>query len=529
MNSDQPKRVLIIALDSAEPTLIEKWMNDGTLPNLKRLRSQGAYGRLKSSADWLAGSPWPTFYTGTSPAEHGLYEIGQWRAERMQVDQTSPEWLPLHPFWRKLGENGLRVISVDPPMMYAPEKINGIEICGWMTPDSIGNLGKPTSYPAAEIDRLRDEFGLEPISITDDKKGVQTIKSLLRMRDQLIRATDNLTQLARTLMVHEKWDLFMAAFATLHRGGHKLWDFSGTFGKASANDRKEFSHALRDIYAACDKAVGELAETAGDDTNLLVFSLHGMQPNTDRSHLLPKLLDCILNANSKHTQQSRRHHSSFRRKIREIRDGISTTWLSVAFPPYSSARNLFFSFTSKLFKPVPRIFNTPAFSIPTCLTGYIRINLRGREKNGIVELGKEYDQLCSVIIEDLKTFVDADTKEPIVEQVMRSDELFGSGLRLQYLPDIIVQWASTPSINHRTIVSNRYPSFSISMPKLNLNGRSGNHSSEGFLLTVGSEIPHNSQVENGNILDLAPTIFALLGIPKPIQMCGNSLLTNNKK
>ena len=525
MNSRQPKRVLVIALDSAEPSLVEKWMNDGTLPNLKRLRSQGAYGRLKSSADWLAGSPWPTFYTGTSPSEHGLYEIEQWRAEQMQVVQASSEWLPLYPFWRKLGENGLRVISVDPPMTYPPEQINGIEICGWLTCDSIGYLGKPTSYPATEIDRLRDKLGLEPLSITSDKKGVQTIKSLLVMRDQLIRATENLAQLARTLMVREKWTLFMVAFATLHRGGHKLWDVSGTFGKVSSNDRKEFSHALRDIYVACDKVVGQLAETADEDTNLLVFSLHGMQANTDRSHLLPKLLDCILDAEVKHTQQSREGYSSFRRKIREIREGISTTWLSVAFPRYSLARKLFLSLTANPFKLFPTIVKPAAFSLPTCLNGYIRINLRGREKNGTVEPGEEYDRLCSVIMDGLKTFVDADTKEPIVEQVIRSDELFGSGLRLQYLPDLIVRWSSTPSISQRTIVSNRYPSFSISMPQRNLNGRSGNHSSEGFLLAVGSGVPHNSQVENGNILDLAPTIFALLGAHKPIQMRGNSLLT----
>jgi bisphosphoglycerate-independent phosphoglycerate mutase (AlkP superfamily) len=65
------------------------------------------------------------------------------------------------------------------------------------------------------------------------------------------------------------------------------------------------------------------------------------------------------------------------------------------------------------------------------------------------------------------------------------------------------------------------------MPKLNLDGRSGNHSSEGFLMAAGKGIPHNSKVERGDILDLAPTVFALLGADKPIQMCGKSLLKNN--
>jgi len=525
VNENRTKPVLVIALDAAEPSLVERWMNDGTLPTLKRLRSEGAYGRLKSSAEWLAGSPWPTFYTGTSPAEHGLYETTQWRAERMQHAQASPEWLPLCPFWRNLGKTEVRVISVDLPMTYPPEPFNGIEIRGWMTHDSISNVGKPTSYPATEIDRIRDKFGLEPIPITGEKWGLQRIKSLLRMRDQLIQATQRMAELAKTLMIHEKWDLFMVALAALHRGGHKLWDLSGTYGSVSAGDRKEFSHALRDIYVVCDKVVGQLTEVASDDANVLVFSLHGMRPNTNRTYLLPKILHSILDSKTKYSQESNEGYSSFLGRIKEY---VPNVWRSMAFPTFSLAHKVVYSCLSKVDDNVHRIVATPAFTLVTDLNGYIRINLRGREKNGIVEPGEDYDQLCSAIIKDLETFVDADTGEPVVEQVVRSDELFESGSRLRYLPDLIVRWASSPSANQRAVVSNRYTSLSVSAPKRNLDGRSGNHSPEGFLLAIGKGMPHNSQIENGNILNLAPTICALLGAHKPVQMRGNSLWAINE-
>ncbi|NIU26395.1 phosphodiesterase, partial [candidate division KSB1 bacterium] len=84
--------------------LIERWINDGTLPNLERLRANGAYGRLASTADWLSGSPWPTFFTGKTPAHHGLYHYKQWRSDIMRHIPPSPEWLPLRPFWRQLSE-----------------------------------------------------------------------------------------------------------------------------------------------------------------------------------------------------------------------------------------------------------------------------------------------------------------------------------------------------------------------------------------------------------------------------------------
>jgi predicted AlkP superfamily phosphohydrolase/phosphomutase len=63
--------VQLIGLDAAEPRLIEQWTDDGSLPTLRTLRREGAYARLRSTADWLVGSTWPTFYTGRLPAETG--------------------------------------------------------------------------------------------------------------------------------------------------------------------------------------------------------------------------------------------------------------------------------------------------------------------------------------------------------------------------------------------------------------------------------------------------------------------------
>jgi hypothetical protein len=262
----------------------------------------------------------------------------------------------------------------------------------------------------------------------------------------------------------------------------------------------------------------------GDGTNVLVFSLHGMRPNTDRTYLLPRILNSILDARLKHAQQSYGGYSSLQR----IRDG-GATWLPLAFPPSSLTWKLARAFyhVQDFRRKLPKV-DASAFSLVSCLNGYIRINLRGREKNGMVEPGEAYDQLCSAIIEDFKTFVDADTGEPIIEQIMRSDELFETGPRLGFLPDLVVRWASIPAIYNRKVVSNRYPRLSISMPLRNLNGRSGNHSSEGFMLAVGGGILPYSLVEKGDILDLAPTIFALLGVDKPIQMRGNSLLAKVK-
>ena len=100
----------MVGLDAADPVLVERWIEDGTVLHLAALRRSGAYGRLSSSARYLAGSPWPTFYTGQPPSHHGIYHDYQWRHEAMAYARPSSQWLSATPFWRSLPED-VRVVA----------------------------------------------------------------------------------------------------------------------------------------------------------------------------------------------------------------------------------------------------------------------------------------------------------------------------------------------------------------------------------------------------------------------------------
>jgi predicted AlkP superfamily phosphohydrolase/phosphomutase len=507
----------MIALDAAEPRLVEQWMKDGTLPNLNRLQTRGCYGRLESTADWLAGSPWPTFYTGTSPASHGLYHSLQWRADLMRLVPPTPDWLPLQPFWRDLSEKGHRVVAVDMPMTYAPEAFNGVEVNGWASHD---RLMPPASYPPSTMRWVRQEFGVQPFAPEICKR--EPKKSLFMLRNQLIQATSRVTDLVQALMRREAWDLFLVAFGATHRGGHKLWDLSGILGKTRLEDRVELSHALRDVYVSCDRAVGQIIKEAGDDVTTFVFSLHGMGPNTSRAQLMPTMLARVL---GQETGYKKTKGQSPRERILGLRKYLPLAWRDKV------SRLLMLSLQEKLttFQHPEHQFNgidwnvTPAFSLTADLQGYIRINLRGREAAGIVEPGKDYDQLCDDIKDGFGTFVDAHTGKPIVESVVRSDKHFATGCRLNCLPDLIVRWSSSPSANHKEITSAQYGSIRWDTPGLNPDGRGGNHRPKGFLLATGRNIKPQSRLSGAHILDLAPTVYALFNLPKPADFCGNVL------
>jgi predicted AlkP superfamily phosphohydrolase/phosphomutase len=502
--------VLMIGLDAAESSLVEQWMNDGSLPNLKWLRDRGAYGRLASTADWLSSSPWPTFYTGTWPAEHGFYNYVQWRPDLLKHLRPSAEWLPLQPFWRWLSDNGHRVVSVDVPVTFPPTPFNGIEISGWGTHDK---LWPPSSHPPGILNWANSKFGPAPMG--PEIAGLQSPKALLRLRNQLVRGTYKVADLSEALMSREQWDLFMVVFGATHRGGHKLWDYTGAKGHVKPNDSAELSKALCDVYVACDAAVGKLVRAAGKGVTILVFALHGMGANTSRAGLLPTMLDRIMSHEAKSDGKAKQGRSILQR-ARELVPLEFRHEIKHRLPRWLQDQLTMFWRRDQTKNLAAR----PAFCLLCDLEGHIRINLRGREALGIVEPGVGYEELCSEIAAGLFTFIDPDSGSLVVKCVRRGDQLYPEVTNRRDLPDLIVRWNTTPAVNHQAVVSSHYGSIPWPTPGRIPDGRSGHHVPEGFLIATGSHIQPASQIENAHILDLVPTVYSLLDAPRPAKICG---------
>ena len=504
----------MIGLDAAEPSLVEKWIEDGTLPNLRRARRGGAYGRLASTADWLVGSPWATFYTSTTPADHGFYHYLLWRADAMAAMRPTPDWLPLTPFWRRMGPSGPRVVAMDMPLTYEPEPFDGVEILGWATHEL---LVPPTTYPRSLLDWVTSRFG--PAPYTNEVTTPLPAKALLKIRDELTRSTELAGRLAAALLEREKWGLFLVTLSAAHRGGHKFWAATSAAGSPSPSEREEMADALRRIYIACDAAVGRVMAQAGEDVTTLIFSLHGMGVNTCRTEILPAMLSRVLGASRKGKLAAPAPPISLAKRLRglvpeSVRHGVKSR-----LPLGLQDRLTTFWRMGGIDWP-----NTRAASLVADLQGYIRVNLKGREAAGIVEPGSEVDSLCSEIADGLATFVDADSGEPVVESVMRTDRLYPGGQRRGDLPDLLVRWSDSPAANHRAVISPRYGAIPWPTPGRNPDGRSGNHRPEGFLIACGEPFRPASRIDAAHILDLAPTAYRLLGIPTPAGMRGKPIL-----
>ena len=518
MRSPTASKVMLLGFDAAAPGLLEEGMADGWLPSLARLRKRGAYGRLRSTSDWLVSSHWASFYLGVPPGEHGCYHFLQWRADEMALRRPDPAWMIREPFWRQMAADGLRVVALDVPYTHAPRSQDTVELSGWAT-------NELTFSPYASPARLKDDvhriFG-GSLRGTDrglafEKYAPRPLAELLRMRDGLVEILGRSSRLALELAEREPWDVFLAVFGAPHRAGHLLWSGSSVQGEAGPDVDAVLHEALRDVYVATDRAIGELVEAAGADTHVLVFGLIGMAHNTSRTDILPVMLARILAGEAK----AEPAHEKLR-LAKRLRRAIPLEWR------HAVKTHLPLSIQDRLstFWRSGRVdwTRTRAVSLTGDVHGYIRINLRGREAQGIVEPGCDFEDLCDEIAEGLMGFVDSVTGEPVVAEVMRTDEIYPNGSRVEALPDLIVRWAPSPCAHTGEVVSHRFGRIPWPTPGKNPNGRSGNHTGEGFVVAAGAGIrPGSSLDPRSHILDLAPTAYALLGRTKPPYMTGKPL------
>ena len=279
--------VLMIGLDAAELTLVERLCDEGKLPTLAGLRQHGCFGTLEAEATVFAGAVWPTFYTAKQVPWHGFYHDRLWRYEKMRFEMAHDEWLSPTPFWEVLDRD-CRVAVVDVPMVLrAPRSMNGVMISGWETHDRVF----AGSQPRALAIELRRECG--PPVMASPFVRPRTAAEFLALRDNMVATTQQMARVCRRLLARGPWDAFCAVFGAPHRGGHHLWDLSQIEPSRIASQRVELERALEDVYVACDRAIREVLEGSPKDARILIFANHGMGPNPGWNDRFEEILATI--------------------------------------------------------------------------------------------------------------------------------------------------------------------------------------------------------------------------------------------
>ncbi|MBA2564731.1 MAG: alkaline phosphatase family protein, partial [Gemmatimonadetes bacterium] len=443
--------VVLIGLDAAEITLVDRLCAEGELPALQSLRERGCSGTLHSNARLFGGAVWPTFYASRHVPWTGIYHNKQWRPERMRCEIVTDTWLPERPFWRRLEAGRYRVAILDVPSVLGPPgPVNGVELAGWGSHDLVSR----GSWPPSLWEELERTHG--GTRMTLEMFGGQSGASLLRLRDHLLDATRQMARIGESALAREPWDLFLIVFGATHRGGHYLWDLSQIGdGTSAPGEREALSRALVDVYRACDRAVARLVGAAPADARVMAFAVHGMGTNLGWSDRCPEILERV--------QRARNGSPARPGLLYRLRSAL----------PWPLLRQVTTRLPSRLTARLVELWSarmfawetTPWFPLPMDLAGYIRVNLKGREREGIVAPGAEYDSLCRELADVLLSFRDAATGERIVDEVHLLDEL--APMHAPYrelLPDLVVTWRDAPATHVREIRSPTHGSVRWAAP-----------------------------------------------------------------
>lgn len=164
------KRVVVLGLDGLEPTITEKLLNEGALPNLAKLRAMGCYLRLGTTTPPLSPVAWSSFSTGTNPGKHNIFDfitrnpatykpmISSVRIrEPKRVLRLGPFVIPLSkpsvtalrkskPFWNVLGEAGIFSAVLRVPITFPPDRFRGVQLSAMCVPDLRGTQGMFSYY-----------------------------------------------------------------------------------------------------------------------------------------------------------------------------------------------------------------------------------------------------------------------------------------------------------------------------------------------------------------------------------------------
>jgi predicted AlkP superfamily phosphohydrolase/phosphomutase len=149
---------------------------------------------------------------------------------------------------------------------------------------------------------------------------------------------------------------------------------------------------------------------------------------------------------------------------------------------------------------------TRAFPLPSDGTGYVRLNLRGREREGVVD-PSDADALMDEIATGLETFTDPDGS-PAVTGVERTEPLVGDAPHAERLPDLVVHWSDHPSAALSGVAS---PVHGQIVRRGGGTGRTGHHTAEAWGLLVPGRSQPRQLSRPPHIVDLAATACALGG------------------
>ncbi len=476
--------LLVVSLDSESQNWLDEQLDSGALPNLSHLARIGTRVPVASVA--LAGVAYPTLYSGLRPAQHGLHFPVEWSPNEQRVCPWSHAATTPSVFERADGA-GARVVVLDPPECPPQHLTHGFAASGIQFRSRV-LLPSWSSAPARHA--LLSSL-VKSAPRADEVFGRPSESDLASLQRALLGGPARLAAASLEFLRADPPDCLWVTCCGMHVAAHQFFDL-GLLPDSDA--RRQLETTRLAVARGYDAMLGDVLSALPAGSDVVVFYAKGMDRTNGWVDLLPAMLSSVLGG----AREAAEPVSRLRQLVpRSLRSRVATLL----------SDDMALSVMARLSTPRADWSRTRAFVLPSDGPGFIRFNLSGRERHGIVPEA-ERRALTEEIRAGLASFTDLDG-EPCVQSVREPEELYGMGTHITRFPDLLVFWNQKPTLRGGGVRSPKFGEFrrvGVST------GRSGNHAPGSFALLV----PGRSQVTSSAIIqpeDIPATLLSALGLP----------------
>ncbi|MBX7234674.1 MAG: alkaline phosphatase family protein [Caldilineales bacterium] len=487
--------LLILGLDGADWSILDALIDAGKLPHLAALNQRSQRGVLRSTIRPESSIAWATFATGVGAGRHGVYSFSTQRPDSYETALVTSASIRHPAFWQTAAAAGKRVALLNVPMTYPPQPLpGGVNVAGMLAPTTRSPFVWP---PDLRQPLLKAAPGY---TVALDRSGLD-LRRFIAASTRSIRAR---TAAASWLARQGEWEAMVVVYTETDRLQHYGLHLIDPQHPRHNPHETTLGQELVAAYQILDEGIGHLLTLAGSDATVIILSDHGFaacarsfRPNAwlQQEGLLALAAQP---APSPGLWQRLRGHAGLRRLKQSL--PIVQDWRRPPSPGAGLAA-----------------VDWPATAAVFSSAGGIRFNIRGREPQGILTPA-EAETLAAELGHKLLALVDPASGHPVLAAVHRRQDLY-HGPYLDLAPDLILEPVRRHADPRRVCLLSYDLGGAVFADSGDL---TGNHALEGVFMAAGPEIGPGV-LHDAEIVDVAPTLLHLLGLPLPADLDGRVL------
>lgn len=249
-------RTFVLGIDGVPYSFLKKKFKNGEMPNLADLCSNHNYKKMNSVYPTISSVAWTSYMTGTNPAKHNIFGFVDRDSNPFGIKIPTARDRKAKTLFKKLSDLGKKVIVMNVPVTYPPEKVNGIQVAGFLCTD-INKVSNPSSF--------NDWLKSRDYVIDVDAWLARTDKK--EFMNKLHKALDKRFEIAFELMNKEKWDFFQLHIMETDRLQHFYWN--------DIENNGEFTNDTNNFFDKLDDFIGKLENKLSKKDSFLILSDHG--------------------------------------------------------------------------------------------------------------------------------------------------------------------------------------------------------------------------------------------------------------